>query len=136
MTNSDENEDFKDFVNGFFGEYFISGRDKKQLISFLKAYPNAAEILVAEIIEHLENPKKRYLSKQTNIGKELDHGAIYEVFTHGPNFFPSFKPDGSLENNDEWTQKSYAEKVYQITKLFPKYKRSYIERIISSQNKQ
>jgi hypothetical protein len=58
------------------------------------------------------------------------------MFLFGPNYFPPLNGDESLENNNEWTQKSYDEKIYQLTKEFPEYSRSYIEKIVSLKTKQ
>jgi len=133
MTNQDELEDF---VVSFIADYTLGGRGKNELISFLKAYPLASAYLVNEIIEHLENPERLYLDKKTNVGKELEHEAIYQAFTYGPNYFPSFAPNGSLEIDEEWAEQSYDEKLYQIHKIFPKYTRDTIGKIISLHKKQ
>ena len=133
MTNSDE---FEDFVASFIAEYTLSGRSKYELIRFLKAYPRATVYLADEIIEHLENPNRLYLDEKTDVAKELEHEAMYVAFTYGPNFFPSLKPDGSLEIDKEWAAQSYDIKIAELVKLFPNYKMGSIKKIISLHKKQ
>lgn len=136
MTKSDEERGFEEFIESFYDEYYSNGRDKKHLVSFLKDHPYTAEYLIKDIIEHLENPRKRYLKKRDNLWKAYHHYEITSMFLFGPNYFPPLNGDESLENNNEWTQKSYDEKIYQLAKEFPEYSRSYIEKIISLNKKQ
>ena len=53
--------EFEEFVHFFKIGYYEGGRDREELIRFLKRYPNASLHLSDEIIEHLETPSKRYL---------------------------------------------------------------------------
>ena len=135
MTKSDEERDFEEHLTNFYSDYCDNGRDKKYLISFLKECPYAAKILINDIIEHLENPKKRYLQKRIDIEIVQRHNEIIEMFDCG-HHFPFFNADEARKIYDEWTQKSYDEKIYQLTKEFPEYSRSYIEKIISLNKKQ
>ena len=117
----DPANEFEEFVNFFKIGYYEGGRDREELIRFLKRYPNASLHLSDEIIEHLETPSKRYLDGKKNVGKELREEAIYEAFIYGPNHLPEFTPDGSLVADTEWNEKSYDVKCYELSKLFPKY---------------
>ena len=113
--------EFEEFVHFFKIGYYEGGRDREELIRFLKRYPNASLHFSDEIIEHLETPSKRYLDGKKNVGKERIEEAIYEAFILGPNYFPEFPSDGSLATNTEWYEKSYDVKCYELSKLFPKY---------------
>lgn len=131
-------ETLQEAVNFWFCEYFAEGRSKKQLISYLRAMPDAAPILIEEIIEHLENPRKQFLGKSNDVYKEILHLEIYEVFKYGPqNIFHDvgdpIDPDHPAYG---WSEKSYDAKIYQITNLFPNYKKSYLEKIISLKQNQ
>lgn len=128
-----DDETLKEAVHSWFAEYFAEGRSKKQLISYLRGMPEAAHILIDEIIEHLENPRKEFLGKPTDINIELRDQEILSIFEHGPvGEFP-------LEDKrvyDEhpatgWKHKSYDEKIAEIAKLYPELKRSYLYKLIS-----
>lgn len=117
----DPTNEFEEFVHFFKVSYYEAGRDKEELIRFLKRYPNASALLSDEIIEQLENPSKRFLDGKNNVAKEMLDEAIYEAFIFGPNYIPEFNPDGSLVVNTSWNGKSYDDKCYELTKLFPQY---------------
>ena len=133
MTPSNE---FDEFVHFFKIGYYEGGRDKEELIRFLKRYPNASLHLSDEIIEHLETPSKRYLDGKKNVGKERLDEAIYEAFIFGPDYLPEFNPDGSLVTNTVWGEKSYNDKCYELSKRFPQYTLSTLEKNLSLMKKQ
>lgn len=120
-----DDETLKEAVHSWFAEYFAEGRSKKQLVSYLRDMPDAAPILVDEIIEHLENPRKKFLGKPTDINIELRDQEILSIFEHGPN--AHFGPDPAAG----WKGKSYDEKIAEIAKLYPELKRSYLYKLIS-----
>ena len=128
--------EFEEFVRFFKIGYYEGGRDKEELIRFLKRYPNASLQLSDEIIEHLETPSKRYLDGKKNVGKERIEEAIYEAFILGPNYFPEYTSDGSLAANVEWNEKSYDIKCYELSKLFPKYTLGTLKKKLSEYKKQ
>jgi len=134
MSNQDE---FENFVETWRSEYGAEGADKRELIKFLKAYPDACIYLIDEIIQHLENPSKRYLGKRSDVTLQMLHQKIYGEFIHGPDHIPFYDPDGSAnESNIEWVKKSYDQKLYDLGKLYPNYTRQYLEKIISLNKKQ
>ena len=128
--------EFEEFVRFFKIEYYEGGRDKEELIRFLKRYPNASLHLCDEIIEHLETPSKRYLDGKKNVGKERIEAAIYEAFIFGPNYFPEFAKDGSLAANAEWNEKSYDIKCYELSKLFPEHTLGTLKKKLSQYKNQ
>jgi len=132
----DPANEFEEFVHFFKIGYYEGGRDREELIRFLKRYPNASLHLSDEIIEHLETPSKRYLDGKKNVGKERIEEAIYEAFILGPNYFPEFTSDGSLATNIEWNEKSYDVKCYELSKLFPKYTLGTLKKKLSEYKKQ
>ena len=120
-----DDETLKEAVHSWFAEYFVEGRSKKQLVSYLRDMPDAAPILIDEIIGHLENPRKEYLGKPTDINIELRDQEILSIFEYGPN--ADFAPDPAAG----WKGKSYDEKIAEIAKLYPELKRSYLYKLIS-----
>ena len=131
-----DNETYEEAFQFFFAEYFIEGRNKKRLIKLLRAWPDAAPLMIDEIVEHLENPRKQYLGKYNNVGKMLRDEDIVRIFQHGPLF-------GSADTNNRpdqpalnWGEKSYDEKIAIIAESYPRIKRTYLEKIISSSKKQ
>lgn len=133
-----DDETLEEAVHSWFAEYFAEGRSKRQLTSYLRAMPDAAPLLIDEIIEHLENSRKEFLGKPTDIAKEMLHLEIYEVFKHGPHniFHDADTPVKSDHPAYGWGEKSYDAKIYEITNLFPNYKKSYLEKIISLKQNQ
>jgi len=132
----DPSNEFDEFIHFFKIGYYEGGRDKEELIRFLKRYPNGSIHLSAEIIEHLENPSKRYLDGKKNVVKEQLEEEIYEAFIFGPNHFPAFAPDGSLAANTEWNDKSYDVKCYELSKLFPNYTLGTLKKKLSQYKNQ
>ena len=120
-----DEETLKEAVHCWFAEYFAEGRSKKQLINYLRGMPEAAHILIDEIIEHMENPRKEFLGKPTDINIELRDQEILSIFEHGPN--ADFAPAPAAG----WKGKSYDEKIAEIAKLYPELKRSYLYKLIS-----
>lgn len=131
-----QTSELEEFVHFFKIGYYEGGRDREELIRFLKRYPNAAVLISDEIIEHLENPSKRYLDGKKNVVKEQLEKEIYEAFIFGPNYFPAFAPDGSLAANTEWNDKSYDVKCYELSKLFPKYTLGTLKKKLSQYKNQ
>lgn len=131
-----QTSELEEFVHFFKIGYYEGGRDREELIRFLKRYPNAAVLISDEIIEHLENPSKRYLDGKKNVVKEQLEKEIYEAFIFGPNYFPVFAPDGSLAANTEWNDKSYDVKCYELSKLFPKYTLGTLKKKLSQYKNQ
>jgi hypothetical protein len=131
-----QTSELEDFVHFFKIRYYEGGRDKEELIRFIKRYPNASALLSAEIIEQLENPSKRFLDGKRNMAKERFDEAIYEAFIFGPNYLPEFNPDGSLVTNTVWGEKSYDDKCYELSKLFPQYTLSTLKKNLSYYKKQ
>ena len=111
--------EFEEFVRFFKIGYYEGGRDREELIRFLKRYPNASLHLSDEIIEHLETPSKRYLYVKKNVGKDRIEEAIYGL--HFRSELLLYTSDGCLATNVEWNEKSYDVKCYELSKLFPKY---------------
>ena len=131
-----DDETYEEAFQFFFSEYFIEGRNKKHLIKLLRAWPDAAPLMIDEIVEHLENPRKQYLGEYNNIGKMLRDEDIVRIFQNGP------PPENTETNNRpsqtaiNWGDKSYDEKVAIIAERYPTIKRTYLEKIISSLRKQ
>ena len=118
-------ETLEDAVHFWFAEYFAEGRSKKQLISYLRDMPDAAPLLIDEIIEHLENPRKEFLGKPKDINIDLRDHEILSMFENGPDAV--FGPDPATG----WKDKSYDDKIAEIAKLYPELKRSYLYKLIS-----
>ena len=128
-----DDETFEEAVHSWFAEYFAEGRSKQQLIRYLRDMPDAAPIIIDEIIEHLENPRKKFLGKTTNINIELRDQEILSIFASGPNSdFPLLDKRVYPEHPAaEWKDKSYDEKIAEIAKIYPELKRSYLSKLVS-----
>ncbi len=128
-----DKEALKEAVHSWFAEYFAEGRSKKQLISYLREMPDAAPILIDEIIEHLEKPRKDFLGKPTDINIELRNQEILSIFEHGPVAEFSLEDERVYPEHPAtgWKDKSYDEKIAEIAKLYPELKRSYLYKLIS-----
>ena len=127
----DPANEFEEFVHFFMISYSEGGRDKEELIRFLKSYPDASVYLSDEIIEHLENPTKRYLDGKKKVVKELIDYELYNTFLFGPDHVIEFLRNGSKGTNTVWSQKSYDEKIYELSKLFPEYTVSTLKKKLS-----
>ena len=129
---SDE-ETFEENFQFFFSEYFAEGRDKKQLIRMLRGWPEASPLIIEEIIQHLENPNKRYLGKRSDFNVERRNAEILSMFEHGPlGEFPLVDTSKYPEHPATgWQDKSYDEKIAEIAKKYPNIKISYLYKLIS-----
>ena len=106
-----DDETYEEAFQFFFAEYFIEGRNKKQLIKLLRAWPDAAPLMIDEIVEHLENPRNQYLGEYNNIGKMLRDEDIVRIFQHGP--LPEIADTNNRPRQPaiNWGDKSYDEKI-------------------------
>ena len=131
-----DDETYEEAFQFFFAEYFIEGRNKKHFIKLLRAWPDAAPLMIDEIVEHLENPRKQYLGEYNNIGKMLRDEDIVRIFQHGP--LPEIADTNTRPRQPtiNWGDKSYDEKIAIIAEKYPTIKRTYLEKIISSSKKQ
>lgn len=131
-----DDETYEEAFQFFYAEYVAEGRNKKSLIRLLRAWPDAAPLIIDEIIEHLENPRKKYLGEYDNIGKMLRDEDILRTFQHGPPPESMHATTSPEDPTMDWSDRSYDEKIAVISKRYPKIKRTYLERLISLTKKQ
>lgn len=135
-----EEEAEEDIVIDWWCEWDWSGKDREVLIAWLKARPQDANKIVAYIIEHLENPNRRYLSGKSDKWQEYEFHQMCELFINGFIEYEDVDPspkeivqdkERKAEQTAKWQKLSYKQKIYEIHKQFSRYSEAYIGKIIS-----
>ena len=96
-------------------DWYYGGRDRNAMIRWLKGNPqHVLEHHVDDLIQHLQNPTRRYLDGKQDPLREFENSVMYEEFI-------------------ELSGMAYDEKISFIAKKYPHYKPNQIGKIISEQ---
>lgn len=96
-------------------DWYYGGRDRNAMIRWLKGNPiHVLEHHVDDLIQHLQNPTRRYLDGKKDPLQEFEKSVIYEDFT-------------------EFTDMQYDEKISILAEKYPHYKLGHIGKIIAEQ---
>ena len=96
-------------------DWYYGGRDRNAMIRWLKGNPHhVLEHHVDDLIQHLQNPTRRYLDGKQDPLQEFEKSVMYEDFT-------------------EFTNMQYREKISILAEKYPHYKPDQIGKIITQQ---
>ena len=116
-------------------DWNYTGQDREVLIRWLKERPQDATLIVEDIIRHLENPTKRYLTGKSDAFEEMDFEQIYRWFETGSSFHDDFEENELQKSKSEWNKLTYKQKIFEIHKAHNEFSESQIGKIISDQKK-
>ena len=116
-------------------EYLNRGCSRDFLRDALRLQPILATHFVKHILEHFDQPHRKYLTGKRNPYRNAADAGIKDYFHFGPlgkKFF--YKQDGKLNKDLEaslhsWRHKSYDEKLYEIERRYPAYTRAMLEKL-------
>ena len=121
----------------FWEEYEACGRSKSVLIAWLQSSPNIAVHISDVIIEHLEEPRKEFLSDVRNPITAQVYSDIYEMYLHGTDDFGEF-PHNERQlkaySGKTWNQLGSKQKLFEVANHFNK-KEGHIKKIVSHEKK-
>ena len=116
-------------------DWNYTGQDREVLIRWLKERPQDATLIVEDIIRHLENPTKRYLTGKSDAFKEMVFEQIYRWFETGSSFHDDFEENELQKSKSEWNKLTYKQKIFRIHEAYNEFSESQIGKIISDQKK-
>jgi hypothetical protein len=112
-----------------------TGQDREVLIRWLKERPQDAEFMAEDIIRHLKNPNKRYLTGKSDAFEEMDFEEIYRWFETGSLFYEDFDEAELQKSKSEWNKLSYKQKIFKIHEIYNQFSESKLAKSYQSKKK-
>ena len=127
-----------DELLAFYEDWEMTGRSRETLISWLKRRPNIANRITDIIVQHLEDPRKDYLSEMRNPVTAQLYSDIYDMYLNGTLgggvFSATVEQQKQAYGGKVWDELAFKQKIYNIANEVDKTE-GHIKKIISNEKK-
>ena len=127
-----------DELFAFYEDWEMTGRSRETLIPWLKRRPNIAQHITDIIIQHLEEPRKDYLSETRNPLTAQLYSDIYDMYLNGTLgggvFSSTIEQQKQAYGGRTWADLGYKQKIFKIANEVDKNE-GHIKKIISNEKK-